>query len=183
MLGPAGRSQRGRDGTVGMDRLTATAEDGGIAGLETQRGGIRGDVGPAFVNDADGADGHAHLLDLDAVGACPLVHHLADGIRQCGHLLDAGCHRLDAGIIEPQAVQHGCGKPFFPARLEILLIRLKQGGGLAADRDRHRAQDLVFLRGGKLGQPIGGGTGLAAHLMDGFVDGFRCRRHGLGARS
>ena len=119
---PAWREGFG-DGDVRVDRLAAAAENGGVAGFETQHGGIRGDVRAAFVNDADGADGHADLLDPHSVRAFPCVHHLADGIGQRGDLVDARGHGFDARFIEPQAVEHGGGEAFFRAGGEVLGIR------------------------------------------------------------
>jgi hypothetical protein len=59
----------GGDGLVGVQGLLATAQDGGVAGFQAQRGGVGGDVGPRLVDDADHAQRHAHLADLDAGGA------------------------------------------------------------------------------------------------------------------
>ena len=55
--------------------LRAAAQDRGIAGLEAQRAGIGGHVRPAFVDDADDAERHAHALDGHAVGPRPALRH------------------------------------------------------------------------------------------------------------
>jgi hypothetical protein len=47
-------------------RLLAAAQDRGVARFQAQRRGVRRDVGPRFVNDADHAQRHAHPADLDA---------------------------------------------------------------------------------------------------------------------
>ena len=69
-FGQSGRLQafvhaRG-DRLVGVDRFRAAAQDRRVAGLEAQPGGVGGHVRARFVNDADHAERHAHLPDLDA---------------------------------------------------------------------------------------------------------------------
>ncbi|MNF96572.1 hypothetical protein D3C84_793660 [compost metagenome] len=53
------------DGTIGVNRLGTAAQDGRIAGLQAQAGGIDGHVRPRLVDDPDHAQRHAHLADLD----------------------------------------------------------------------------------------------------------------------
>src|SRR3546814_6193259 len=71
-----------------MEALGATAQDGGIAGLEAERAGVGGHVRPALVDDADDPERHRDARDLQAVGALPLGQGAADGIGQGGDLLD-----------------------------------------------------------------------------------------------
>ena len=52
------------DGAARMMALRAAAQDHRIAGFETQGAGIRCYIGPAFINDADDAKGHAPTLDM-----------------------------------------------------------------------------------------------------------------------
>jgi hypothetical protein len=59
--------QRG-DGAVGADGFRAAAQDGGVAGFQAQCRGVRRHVRPRLVDDADDAERHAHLADLDAGG-------------------------------------------------------------------------------------------------------------------
>ena len=130
-----------------MDGLAAAAQDGGVAGLETKHGGVGGDVRAAFVDDADGADGHADLLDPYSVRAVPGVHHLADGIGQRGDLIDAGGHGFDACFIELEAVEHGGGESFIRSRREVFRVRRQQLRRGLADGGGHGAEDRVFLVG------------------------------------
>ena len=81
VFGRACRGECGGDRAVRMNRFAATAKNRGVTGLETKRGRVGGDIRAAFVNDADGADRHAHLLDANAVRALPGIHHLSDWIR------------------------------------------------------------------------------------------------------
>ena len=43
------------DGQVRVERARRTAQEGGVAGLEAQPGGVAGDVGPVLVDDGDHA--------------------------------------------------------------------------------------------------------------------------------
>ena len=54
---------------VAAQRFRAAAQDRRVAGLEAQRRGVGGDVGPRLVDDADDTQRHAHLADLDAARA------------------------------------------------------------------------------------------------------------------
>ena len=47
-----------------MKAVRAAAQDRGIAGLHAQAPGIGRHVGPAFIDDADDADGHAHPREI-----------------------------------------------------------------------------------------------------------------------
>ena len=62
------RAEGGDDRARGVEALRAAAQDRGVAGLEAQRPGIGGDVGPALVDDPDHAQGHPHAGDVEAVG-------------------------------------------------------------------------------------------------------------------
>ena len=73
------------DGADRAEAVGAAAQDRGIAGLQAQRAGIGGDIGPALIDDADDAERHPDALDAHAVGAPPRRQHGADRIRRaCG---------------------------------------------------------------------------------------------------
>ena len=98
-LGEAGVAQSlvhaGGDGLVAAQRLRSAAQYRRVAGLEAQRRGIGGDVGPRLVDDADHAERHAHPADLDAARAVLEIGDLADGVGQRGDLLEAVGHGAD----------------------------------------------------------------------------------------
>ena len=97
----------GCDGGVAMKSLAATPQDGGIAALEAEHRGVAGDIGAAFVDDADDPDGHADLAHFQTVGAFPGREFLPHGVRQAHHLPHALRHGGDPGGIQHQTVQHG----------------------------------------------------------------------------
>ena len=83
-----------------MMALGAAAQDRGVAGLQAQRAGISGDVGTAFVDDADDADRHAHALEFETIGPRPLCEHGADGIGKRGDVVKALRHAVDALLVQ-----------------------------------------------------------------------------------
>ena len=105
------------DGLIGMERLLAAAQNGGVAGLETEAGGVRRDVGARFVNDDDHADGRGNLLQAQAVGAGAVVEHAAHRVGQGGHFAQTLGHGRDAFVVQLEAVEHGVGKAALRRRL------------------------------------------------------------------
>jgi hypothetical protein len=96
----------GGDGLVAADGFLAAAQDRRVARFQAQRRGVRRDVGPRFVNDADHAQRHAHPAHLDAGGAALHVADFADRIGQGGDLFEAQRHGFDALGGQCQAVDH-----------------------------------------------------------------------------
>ena len=107
VLGQVGFAQalgeRGMDGARRAVAVGAAAQDHGVAGLQRQRAGVGGDVGPAFVDDADDAERHAHALDGHAVRARPGFGDLADRIGQLADDVEALGHRFDALVVRAPA--------------------------------------------------------------------------------
>ncbi len=83
-----------------MDGFGAAAQDGGVAGFEAECSGVCGDVGSAFVNDADGADGDADLLNSDATLWNPIIEDLADGIGKGGDVFEGGGDGFEAWLVQ-----------------------------------------------------------------------------------
>jgi hypothetical protein len=126
--------------------LAAAAQDRRVAGLEAQRARVAGHVGPALVDDADHAEGHAHPLDAQAVRPLPLGDHRADRVRQLGDLLDAPRHRLDARGIEPQPVEHRATRSACLRRLHVAGVRREDLRLAGAQGRRRGGQRRVLLR-------------------------------------
>ena len=156
-----------------MNGLGTATQDGGIAGLQAQAGGIDGHVGARLVDDADHAQRHAHLADLDAGRQVAHALDLADRVRQGGDLAQAFDHRVDHLRRQRQAVDHG--------RLQTIgagsgQIQLVGGGQLAAggiEGVGGSLQRMVLLRGAGSGEHPRGGARSAAqagHIVE----------HGLG---
>ena len=75
-----------REGEIGVDRFAAAAEYAAVAGLQTEGGGVDGDVGTRFEDDRDEADRDAAADDAQAVGAGPILGDFPDGIREFSHV-------------------------------------------------------------------------------------------------
>jgi hypothetical protein len=165
----------GGDGLVGAQGLAAAAQDGGVAGLQAQRRGVRRDVGPGLVNDADDAQGYAHLADLDARGATLDVADLAHRVGQRGDLLQALGHGFDPLGGERQAVDQGCIQAFGSGGLQVLAVGFQQLRLAIAYGAGHGEQRVVLGLGGGGGHEPAGLPGLAAeglHVIEGVHDSY-----------
>ena len=133
-----------RERRVAFERLGAAAQNRRVAGFETQRGGVDRHVRPRFVNDADHAERHAHLADLDAGRAELEAADLADRIGQRRHLPQAFDHRVQRLVGERQAVDERGVVALLARAGEIARVRFLQRGAIALDRVRHRFERRVF---------------------------------------
>ena len=95
--------QSGMDGARRAMAVGAAAQDHGVAGLQGQRAGVGGDVGPAFVDHADDAERHLDALDGHAVRPRPGFGDPADRIGKAAHHVEAFGHRLDALVVQGRA--------------------------------------------------------------------------------
>ena len=96
---PASRSPAMRQAWIAAAlrmRVGAAAQDHGIARLQAERAGIRGDVRAALEDHADDAERRADPLDAQAVRPVPCRDHRADRIGKRGDLLQRTRDRLDA---------------------------------------------------------------------------------------
>ena len=136
----------GGDRLVARERLAPAAQDRRVAGLETKARGVRRDVRPRLVDDADHAERHAHVSDLNARGPGPEVADLADRVRQRCDLLEPCGHGFDRRRRQGQPVDE-CGVlSGRPGGRDIARIRRHQLRDVAADRRRHRVQRGVLRR-------------------------------------
>ena len=105
--------------------VVPSAQYGGVAGFEAQAGHIHGHVRPGFVDHADNADGHVHLIEPQPVLQRVSALDLADRIGQRGHVANAFGAGGDARLVEPETVElpgvhapSGCGLHVLPAMVE-----------------------------------------------------------------
>ncbi len=87
--------QTGVDSGIGSRAFRTAAQNHGVGGFQAQRAGVGGDVGPALVNNADDAQGHADALDPHAIRPRPFREARADGIVEPRDLLEPASHGLD----------------------------------------------------------------------------------------
>ena len=102
------RDQAGVDRGGRVEAVRAAAQHHGVAAFQAERAGVRGDVRPALVDDADDAERRRHPLDDEAVRAGERREHPADRIGQRRDVLEPAGHRLDARLVRAPA---GRGKP------------------------------------------------------------------------
>ena len=76
---------------VGLNGFRATAQNASVAAFDRQAGGFDGDVGPAFENHAEHANGHAHLTHPNAAGLLLHANDFANHIGHGGQLLTSFC--------------------------------------------------------------------------------------------
>ena len=129
---------------VAMDRFRAAAQYRRIATLDAQAGGVDGDVRPRLVNNADDAERHAHLADLDAARTVFHVRDFTDRICQRDNLFKSFRHCADGLVRQRQAVQHGGCEAAGERGVEVELVRCAQQRGIAADRCGDQRKRLVF---------------------------------------
>ena len=159
--GLADDTQCGRIGAFGC---MATAQDGGVARFEAQRGDIDRHIGPGLVNHADDADGHAYLVEAQPVGQVVPAHDLPDRIGQRGDMPDALRAGGDAVHVETQAVEFS----FIHAGFEGFLHVLRVGGGdvvgMRVEGVGDGEQQLVLrFRVGLFERTLGPGGGVGHH--------------------
>jgi len=138
-------AQNTGDGHIGIDRLGPAAEDDGIAGLQAERRGIGGHIGPRLINDADDAERDPHFADHQAVGAFPHARHLAHRIRERRHFPQAVRHGPDAFPVQHQPVEHGRRNALFPGRIQVFGILGQKVPGTVLQRPGHCQEQSVFL--------------------------------------
>ena len=173
--GEAARNQRLFHGLNhsrgGADSLLATAKHHGVAGLETQSGGVHRHVGASLVDHGHAAHGGADVTDHQTVGAGRLLAR-ADGIGQGSNLPQSGADARQPFLVQLQPIQHGLGNVVLGGGGQILGIGGQDGGLIGGQLIRHGQEQGVLLGGGGVAVGAGGFLGGAA---DGFNVGVDCR--------
>ena len=96
----------GMDRGRGMKAFRPAAQDHRIAGLQTQRPGVGGDVGTAFIDHPDHPQRRAHPADVQPAGHVPFGHNLAHRVllrRDRPQPVNNAAH---PALVQPQPVHH-----------------------------------------------------------------------------
>ena len=136
----------GRDGLIRMQRFRAAAQDAGVSRLETKGGGVGGDVGPRFVDDADDAEWHPHVPDLDAARPELKLADFADGIGQGGDFAHAFGHCRDARCVESEPIDERRIAARAARRRDVLRVGGQQAFLVANDCQGDRLQRGILCR-------------------------------------
>ena len=152
-----------------MNRLGTAAQNGGVAGLQAQAGGVDGHVRPRLIDDADHTQRHAHLANLDTRRQVTHIANLANRVRQGSNLAQSFDHRVDHRRGQRQTVNHGrfqttgtsSGQVQFIGGHQFIAACIQRGGG--------GLQGTVFLRGTgarKHARSAAGGLSQAGHIVE-----------------
>ena len=167
-LQPLDQAFMDRPGRV--EALRAAAQDGGVTGFKTQAAGIRGDVRPRFVDDADDAQRYPDPLDGETVGPVPFGDDAAQRVGQGGDVLQALGDRLDPLRRQGQPVDEGGAQPVGP--FQVHSVGLGDGVGTATDRGGGIPKSPIPLLARCLRQDSrrmpGGGTHLGNQILGGL---------------
>ena len=152
---------------VGVDGFRATAQDGGIAGLQAQGCGIDGDVGARLVDDADHAQRNAHPAHLDAAGTLAQLADLAHRVGQGDDLCQPLHHGVDAFGGERQPVDEGTVKAGAVRAGQILAVGRQHQAAVAIDLMGQLLQRAVLdgrAGPGHVVAGVPGGTAQVGHV-------------------
>ena len=172
MFGQTGFDHACRHGVknrpVAFDRLRSTAQDNSIAGSQSQGRCIGGNIGPAFVNDADYTERNPDALHYKAIGLLAAVDDLSDWVGKIGDLLYRISNRCEPTFVDHQPVQHGVTQPARAGIFHIALIGGQYGGLAGAQMSRSGSQGIGFLGIAHAGQHRECSPRLVSHFGDQF---------------
>ena len=146
----------GVDGLGGARAVRSAAQDGGVARLHAQPGGIGAHVRAALVDHADDAQGLRNAADAQAIGPGPVGQGAGEGVGQGGDAVQALRHGLDPGRGQGEAVAEGRGAL---VSQQVGLVGGQDRGGMGAQPGGGGGQPGGTVRVRRAGQDGGGGTG------------------------
>ena len=152
-----GVAQDPYEGGVGLVRGGRAAQQDRVAGLQAEGGGVDGDVGAGLVDDADDAERHADLAQVDAVREGRAADDLADRVGQRHHVPHVGGDRADPLGGEGQPVDDGLAGAGLTGLGDVLGVGLDDLARTDLQRVRDREQRVV-LRGPRERREVGGGA-------------------------
>ena len=144
LLGQPGTHRRD-DGTVGLQSRGRSSQQAGVTGLETDTGGVRGDIGTSLVDDPDDADRHPDLLHLDSQRGVPATHDLTDGVVEPSDPFQADGHSLDPFRGEGETIDDGLVHPVLTATIDIGTVGGQDVVDVLAQPGGHGHQQVVLV--------------------------------------
>ncbi len=130
----------------------SASEQDRVAGFDAQRGDVDGDVGARLVDHAEHADGHAHLLQAQAVLQMVSAYDLAHRVGQGRHVAHALGRGFDAWDVELEPVEFARVHAVFGGLAHVERVGPRDGVGVRVERVGHRFEQPVLRRGVGLGQ-------------------------------
>ncbi len=159
---PQPRDQAGVDRRRRVETVRAAAQHDGVAALQAERAGVRGDVRAALVDDAHDAERRRDPLDDEAVGAVEGREHAADRIGQRRDVLEAAGDRLDPRLVQREAIEERRRQALRLAFGEVARVGGQDFRRAFAQNSRRRRQRPVLLRGRRIGEGARGRPRLGA---------------------
>ena len=130
---------------IGAQGIAASPENHGVSRLKTEAERIRRNIRAGFVNNADYAQRHSFLPDLQSVWHRFHANDFPDRIGQGSNLPESFCHCPNTLLRETQPID----KRIFHSRvfgpLYILCSRLQKRLGIFLQRYCHSHKSLIFL--------------------------------------
>jgi hypothetical protein len=148
-------AETGGNGARALKAVRPAAQHGGIAGFDAEARCIRRDIGPALENDADHPDWDADPRNLEPVRSDPLRTDAPDRVGQSGYDLERLRHRLDAGRVEPQAIEERRRAAAAFGNRQVAGVRRRDRRLLLSEGFRHRLQGRILVRSGRQGETSG----------------------------
>jgi len=145
----------GGNGDVGVDRLRTAAQDDRISRFQAECGGIGGDIGARFVDNADHPERDAHFSHLQAVGPLPHPVDAPYRVGEQGDFAQAVGHPLYPGLIEQQPVDHGIRQPLFPGGFQVFAVFGHEFGCCGHQGVRHGVEQIILGAGREFCQVMG----------------------------
>ena len=122
------------DGDVRAQSARRAPQQGHVARLEADAGGVAGDVGTVLVDDRDHSEWHAHPLDPQPVRPSPTFDHLTDRIGEGGDVAQALGHAGDPLLGQTQAVERTRLHALCPGGIEVRGVGVEDLGGALAEQ-------------------------------------------------
>src|SRR5690606_8632723 len=144
---------------VGIDRLRAATQGGGVAGFQAQGGGIDGHVRACLVDDADDAERYAHAADLDTGRAIAEIGDGADRVSQGDYLLQPLDHAVESRRGQFQTVEQGGFQAIVGGTLHVARVGVENGAAMAAQGGGNGGKSPVLGAADGAGQSPWSGAG------------------------
>jgi hypothetical protein len=157
-----------RQRRVAFERLRTAAQNRRVARLQAQRGGVDRHVRTRFIDDADHAERHAHLTDLNAAWPVLQIADLTNRIGQRGDLPQAFNHRLQRLVRQRQAIDKRSVETFVASASDITRVGIFQQRGIALDRLGNGRERSILRRSRRTchrARSVAGATTEVGHVL------------------
>ena len=135
-----------------MKALRTASQDRGVAGLQTQRAGVRRHVRPALEDNPDHPDRRAHPADVQPARHVPFREHGPHRVGLRRHRAQPFDHASHPALVEQQPVEHRSRQPLGFCIGHVAGVGRQQRRPVAPDRRRRRLERRILLGSRRAGQ-------------------------------